>query len=117
MGSPGQRKKKKQPTSKEELWEVLKEAEYNIPEDYLRKLQDSLPKTVQDVQREVTLNSDMPLEEILFWKCSVFEYCVHIYFIFWLYLNKDTREINMDGHYNLAKTTKWIVASNFFTVL
>ena len=34
---------KRQPKSKEELWEVLKEAWYNIPEDYFRKLQDSLP--------------------------------------------------------------------------
>jgi len=42
---------KRQPTSKEELWEVLKEAWYNIPEDYFRKLQDSLPKRVQDVLR------------------------------------------------------------------
>ena len=40
---------KGQPKSKEELWEVLKEAWYNIPEDYFRKLQDSLPKRVKDV--------------------------------------------------------------------
>ena len=39
---------KRQPKSKEELWEVLKEAWYNIPDDYFRKLHDSLPKTVQD---------------------------------------------------------------------
>ena len=45
---------KGQPESEEELWEVLKEAKYNIPEDYWRKLQDSLPKRVQDVQRMVT---------------------------------------------------------------
>lgn len=30
---------KRQLKSKEELWEVLKEARYNIPEDYFRKLQ------------------------------------------------------------------------------
>ena len=35
---------RKQPKSKEELWEVLKEAWYNIPEDYSKKLQDSLLK-------------------------------------------------------------------------
>ena len=35
---------------KEELWVVLKEeAWYDIPEDYFRKPQDSLPKRVQDV--------------------------------------------------------------------
>ena len=43
---------KGQPKSKEELWQVLKEAKYNISEDYKRQLQDSLPKRVQDVQRE-----------------------------------------------------------------
>ena len=54
-----------QPMSKEEL--VLKEAEYNIPEDYSRKFQDSLPKRVQDVQMEVTLWMwILPLEAILF---------------------------------------------------
>ena len=37
---------KGQPKSKKELWEVLKEAKYNIPEHYQRKLQDSLPKRV-----------------------------------------------------------------------
>ena len=37
----------------EELWEVL----YNIPEEYYRKLQDSLTKTAQDVQREVQRNT------------------------------------------------------------
>ena len=35
---------KRQSKSKEELWEVLKEAWYNIPKDYLRKLQDSFFK-------------------------------------------------------------------------
>ena len=39
----------RQPISKEEFWEVLKEYWYNIPEDDFRKLQDSLPKRVQDV--------------------------------------------------------------------
>ena len=35
--------------SKEELWEVLNEALYNIPKDYEWKLQDSLPKRLQGV--------------------------------------------------------------------
>ena len=60
--------------SKEELWEVLKEAEYNIPEDNQRKAPDRL----------------LPQESILFRKCCAFLYCVHILCIFWLYLNKDT---------------------------
>ena len=46
---------KGQPKSEEELWEVLKLAWYNIPEDYQRKL----PKRVNDVQREV--NTDFCL--------------------------------------------------------
>ena len=58
---------KRQPTYKKELWEVLKEAEYNIREDYWRKFQDSLPKNVQDLQREVTTdNWFLPLETIFF---------------------------------------------------
>ena len=38
------KRNKGQPKSKEELWEVLKEAWYNIPEDYFIKPQDSLRK-------------------------------------------------------------------------
>ena len=52
---------KGQPNSKDELLEVLKEGLYNIPEDYERKLQDSLPKRAQDLQRAVTLNTDFCL--------------------------------------------------------
>ena len=37
---------KKQPKSTEELWQVLEEAWDNLPQDYLRKLQESLPKRV-----------------------------------------------------------------------
>jgi len=40
-----------QPTSKEELWDVLQEAWRAIPEDYLKKLQGSLSKRVQAVLR------------------------------------------------------------------
>ena len=42
-------KNKKQPTSKDQLWRVLKEAWDNIPEDYLQKLQQSLPKRIAAV--------------------------------------------------------------------
>ena len=40
---------KMQPSSKEELWHVLQEAWRNIPADYLKKLQESLPKRVAAV--------------------------------------------------------------------
>ena len=60
MGQPGQTKVIQQHKYKEELWEVTKEAYYNIPEDYI-KCQKSLPTRVQDVQREVTLNTDFCL--------------------------------------------------------
>ena len=40
---------KKQPKSTEELWQVLEEAWDNLPQDYLRKLQESLPKRVAAV--------------------------------------------------------------------
>ena len=40
---------KRQPTSKEELWDVLQEAWRTIPEDYLKKLQVSLSKRAQAV--------------------------------------------------------------------
>ena len=46
---------KGQPKSKEKFWEK-KEAWYNITEDY-----QSLQKRVQDVQREITLNTDFCL--------------------------------------------------------
>lgn len=36
----------RQPKSKEEPWEVIKEAWDIKPEDYFRKLEDSLPKRV-----------------------------------------------------------------------
>jgi len=38
---------KRQPTSKEELWDVFEEACRTIPEDYLKKIQIGLPKRVQ----------------------------------------------------------------------
>ena len=57
----GRERDKGQPESKGELWEVLKEAWYNIPEDHERKLQGSLPKRVQGVEREVILNTDFCL--------------------------------------------------------
>lgn len=44
-------KNKKQPKSKEELWNVLQDAWNNMPQDYLRKLQESLPKRVAAVKR------------------------------------------------------------------
>ena len=53
---------KRQPKSEEELGEVLKEAWYNIPEDYFKKLQDSPHKRVQDaLSAKVTLNTDLCL--------------------------------------------------------
>ena len=36
----GRERNKKQPTSKEELWDVLQEAWRTFPEDYLKKLQE-----------------------------------------------------------------------------
>ena len=41
---------KRQPTSKEELWDVLQEPWTTIPEDYFKKLQESLSKRVQTVK-------------------------------------------------------------------
>ena len=38
------RRHRRQPNSTTEFWEVLKKTSYNIPDDYLRKLQGSLPK-------------------------------------------------------------------------
>jgi len=40
---------KRQPTSKEELWDVLQEAWRTIPEDYFKKWQQSLSKTDEAV--------------------------------------------------------------------
>jgi len=40
---------KRQPTSKEELWNVLQEAWRTIPGDYLKNGQESLSKSVQAV--------------------------------------------------------------------
>ena len=40
----GRESNKRQPKSKEELWKVLKEAWYNLLEDYFRKLQGQSPQ-------------------------------------------------------------------------
>ena len=86
---------KGQPKSKEKLWEVLKEAHYNLQEDHSRKLQNNLPKRVQDVQREVTLNTDFCLfvlkilwivitilltQQIEWWPKSA-QYCIYALFL------------------------------------
>ena len=42
---------KRQPTSKEELWDVLQEAWRTIPENSFKKLQESLSQRVQGVLR------------------------------------------------------------------
>ena len=69
---------KGQPKSKEELKEMLKEAWYNIPEDYFWKLQDGLPKEFKMcfVPKEVTLNTDFchfVLKLFIFFNCvSIF---------------------------------------------
>ena len=68
---------KRQPKSKEELWEVLKKAWYNISENYFRKLQGSLQKRVQDVLSAKGGHTKywfLPVEAIfftcLFWKTA-----------------------------------------------
>ena len=43
------KKSEKQPKSKEELWEVLQDAWNNIPQDYVQKLQESIPKRIKAV--------------------------------------------------------------------
>lgn len=88
MGSPGQRKNKGQPKSKEKPWEVLNESWYNIPEVYFRRLQDSLPKRVQDVLSvKVKLNADLCLKKSF---CSENVVVVNFVYIF--------PKINIDGH-------------------
>ena len=59
---------------------------------------DSLPKRVQDVQREVTLNTENGVLFNIVYIFPVFSGCIQI---------KTRQEINMDYHYNLAKTANW----------
>ena len=94
------RERKKKPKSKEELWEVLKEAWCNIPKDYFRKCEDSLPKTVEGVlsaKEGHTKYRLWPVEAILFFFFFFFFYIFPVYSVCILIKRS---KINMDGHSN-----------------
>ena len=46
------KKQENQPTTSEELWDVLRDAWNNIPGDFLQKLQDSIPYRIDVVLKE-----------------------------------------------------------------
>ena len=46
------KKLEKQPTTAEELWDVLRDTWNNIPGDFLQKLQDSIPHRIDAVLKE-----------------------------------------------------------------
>ena len=46
------RKLEKQPTTAEELWDVLRDAWNNIPVDFLQKVQDSISHRIDAVFKE-----------------------------------------------------------------
>ena len=46
------KKVEKQPTTAEELWDVLRDTWNNIPGDFLQKLQDSIPHRIDAVLKE-----------------------------------------------------------------
>ena len=46
------KKLEKQPTTAEELWDVLRDVWNNIPVDFLPKLQDSIPHRTDAVLKE-----------------------------------------------------------------
>ena len=79
---PDRERNTRQPTSKEELWDVLQEAWRTIPEDYLKKWQNNLSERVQAVLKNKIADTKcwLSITFKLYKLCFCPKCCISIHF-------------------------------------